>query len=171
MSHLHAFAWLVQFSCSVVSSSLWPTWNAPLQNSLSITNCWNLLKLMSIELGIPSNRLILCCPCILLPSIFPTFRVFSSESVLYIRCQSIGVSASASVLSMNIQDWFPRMDWFDFFAVQGTFKSLLQHRSWKASILQCSAFFIVQLSHPCMTTGKTIALTVDLCWQSHVSAF
>ena len=73
--------------------------------------------------------------------------------------QSIGVSASASVLSMNIQDWFPRMDWFDFFAVQGTFKSLLQHRSWKASILQCSAFFIVQLSHPYMTTEKTIALT------------
>ena len=117
MSHLHAFAWLVQFSCSVVSNSLWPPWNAPCQTSLSITNCWNLLKLMSIKLVIPSNHLILCRPRLLLPSIFPRVRVFSSELVLGIRCQSIGVSASAWVLSMNIQDWFP-LGWTGLISLQ-----------------------------------------------------
>ena len=119
---------------------------------------------MSIALVRQSNHLILCRPLLLLPSIFPNVRVFSNESVLHIRCQGIGTSASASVLSMNIQDWFPewmdfRMDWLYLLAVQGILKGLLQHHSSKASILWCSAFFIVQHSHPYMTTGKTINLT------------
>ena len=110
----------------------------------------------------PSNHLMLCRPLLLPPSIFPSIRVFSNESVLALRGQSIGVSASASVLPMNQS--FPglisfRMDWLDLLAVQGTLKSLLQHHSSKVSLLQCSAFFIVQVSHPYMTTGKTIALT------------
>ena len=107
-----------------------------------------------------SNHLILCHPLLLLSSMFPSIRVFSNESALHIWCQSIGVSTSASVLPMNIQDLISfRMDWLDLLAVQGTLKSLFQHHSSKASILQHSAFFIVQLSHPYMTTGKTIAST------------
>ena len=107
----------------------------------------------------PSNYLILCHPLLLPHSIFLSIRVFSNESVLHIRWPK-GVSASASVLPMNIQDWFPLgMDWFDLLAVQGTLKSLLQHHSSKASILWCSAFFMVQLSHQYMATGETIALT------------
>ena len=117
--------------------------------------------LMSIESVMPSNHLILCCPFLLPPSIFPTIRVFSSESVLHIRWPkywsfSFSISPSNEYLS-----WFPfRIDWFDLLAVQRTLKSLLQHRSSKASsILQRSVFFIVQLLHPYMTTGKTVALT------------
>ena len=110
-----------------------------------------------------SNRLILCRPLLLLPSIFPSIRVFSNESVLCSRCQSIGVSASTSDISpsneYSVLMSF-RMDWLDLFVVQGNLKSILQYHSSKASILQCSAFFIVQLSHPYMTTGQTIALTV-----------
>ena len=127
------------------------------QASLSITNSWNLLKLMSIELVMPSNHLILCCPLLLLPSIFPSIRVFSNDLALCIRwpkCWSFSITPSneySGLISF-------RMDWFDLLAVQETLKSLLQHHSWKASILQHSAFFIVQLSHPYMTTGKTIAL-------------
>ena len=122
---------------------------------------------MSIELVMPSNRLFLCHPLLLLPSIFPSIRVFSNESALRIRWLKYwSTEASASVLPMNIQDWFEysglisfSINWLDLLAVQGTLKSLLQHHSSKASILQCSAFFTVQLSHPYMTTGKTIALT------------
>ena len=119
-----------------------------------------LLKLMSIELVMPSNHLILCHPLLLLPSILPSFRVFSSESVLHIRWPkywNFSFSISPSNEHPGLISF--RMDWFYLLAVQGTLKSLLQHHSSKTSILQCSAFFIVQLSHPYLTTGKTIALT------------
>ena len=128
------------------------------QASLFITNSQSLVKLMSIELLMPSNHLILCRPLLLPPSIFPSIRVFTNESVLHIRWPkywSFGFSPSnehSRLISL-------RMDWLDLLDVQGTLKSLLQHHSSKASILRCSAFFIVQLSHPYMTTGKTIALT------------
>ena len=149
----------VQFSRSVVSNSA-TSWTAACQASLSITNSQRLLKLMSIELVMPSNHLIFCCPLLLPPSIIPSIRVFLNESVLCIRWPkywsfsfSISPSNEYSVLiSFGI-------DWLDLLAVQGTLKSLLQHRSSKASILWYSAFFTVQLSHPYMTTGKTIALT------------
>ena len=118
----------------------------------------SLLKLVSIESGMPSNHLILCRPLLFPPSIFPSIKVFSNESVFASGGQSIGVSAS--VLPMNIQDWCPLgCTGLDLLAVQGTLKSLLQHHSSKGSVLWCSAFFIVQLSHRYMTTGKTIALT------------
>ena len=121
---------------------------------------WSLLKLMSIESVMPSNHLIFCCPLLLLPSIFPSIRVFSKESVLRIRWPkycSFNFSISSSNEYSGLISF--RMDWLDLLAVQGTLKSLLQHHSSKASILRCSAFFTVQLSHPYMTTGKTIALT------------
>ena len=138
-------------------------WTAACQASLSITNSRSSLKLMSIDSVMPSNHLILChilChPLLLLPPIPPSIRVFSSESVLCIRwpkywCFNFSIRPSneySGLISF-------RMDWLDLLAVQGTLKSLLQHHSSKASILWCSAFFIVQLSHPYMTTGKTIAL-------------
>ena len=135
-------------------------WTEAHQTSLSITNSWSLLRLMSIELVMPSNRLILCRPLLFLPSIFPSNRVFSNESVLRIKWPkywSFSFSISPSNEPSGLISF--RMVWFDLLAVQGTLKSLLQHRSSKASILWCSAFFIVQLSHPYMTTGKTIALT------------
>ena len=115
---------------------------------------------MSIESVMPSNQLILCRPLPLPPSIFPTISVFPNESVLYIRWPKYW-SLSFSISSSNEYSGLIsfRMDWLDLLAVQGTFRSLLQHHNSKASILQCSAFFIVQLSHPDMTTGKTIALT------------
>ena len=128
-------------------------WTAARQASLSITNSRSLLKLMSIESVMPSNHLILCCPLLFLP---PALGSFQMSQLSALGGQSIGVSASTSVLPMNISF---RLDWLDILAVQGILKSLLQHHSSKASILQCSAFFIVQLSHPYMTTGKTIALT------------
>ena len=115
---------------------------------------------MSIELVIPSNHLILCCPLLFLPSIYPSIRVFSNESVLLIRWPkywSFSFSCSPSNEYSGLISF--RMDWLDLLAVRGTLKSLLQHHSSKASILQHSAFFMVQLSHPYMTTGKTIALT------------
>ena len=115
---------------------------------------------MFIELVMPSNHLILCCPLPLLSSIFPSTRVFSKESVLRIRWPSIGGSASECYSNEYSGLISFRIDWFDFLAVQGTLKSLLQHYSSKASILQCSVFFIVQLSHPYMTSGKTIALAI-----------
>ena len=135
-------------------------WIAACQASLFITNSWSLFKFMSIEPVMPSNHLILCQHFFLLPSIFPSIRVFSNESVLHIRWPkywsfSFNISPSneySGLISI-------RMDWLDLLAVQGTLKSLLQHHSSKTSILQCSAYFIVQLSHPYMTTGKTIALT------------
>ena len=145
---------------SVVSDSLWPPWTSARQASLSITNSWSLLKLMSIKSVMPSNHLILCLPLLLLPSIFPSIRVFSSESVLHIRWPKYW-SFSFSICPSNEYSGLIsfRKDWFDLLAVWGTLKSLLQKHSSKASILRCSAFFIVQLSHPYMTTGKTIALT------------
>ena len=151
-------AFLVQFSRSFMSNSVTP-WPAACQASLSITNSRGLLKLMSIESVMPSNHLIFCCP-VLLPSIFPSIRVFSNESVLHIRwpkyCSfSFHISPSNEYSELI----FFRMDWFDLLAVQGTLKSLLQYHSSKVSIRRRSAFFIVQLSHPYMITGKTIALT------------
>ena len=135
-------------------------WIAACQAFLSITNSWNLLKLMSIRLVMPSNHLILCCPLLLPPSIFTSIRVFSSESVLCIRWPrywSFSFSISPSNEYSGLISY--RMDWLDLLAVQGTLKSLLEHHSSKASILWHSAFFIVQLSHPYMTTRQTIALT------------
>ena len=135
-------------------------WTAALQTSLSITNSQSLLKLMSIESVMPSNHLILCHPLLFLPSIFPSIRVFSNESALHIRWPkywSFSFSISPSNEYSGLISF--RMDWLDLLAVQGTLKSLFQHHSSKASILWCSAFFIAQLSHPYMTTGKTTALT------------
>ena len=138
-------------------------WTAACQASLSITNSWSLLKLVSIELVMPSNHLILYCPLLLPPSVFPRIWFFSNESALQIRWPkywsfSFNISPSnehAGLISFKI-------DWLDLLAVQGTLKSLLQYHSSKASIVQCSAFFTVQLSHPYMTTGKTMALTWPL---------
>ena len=135
-------------------------WTAARQASLSITNSQSLLKLMSIESVMPSNQFILCHPLLLPPSIFPSIRVFSNESALHIRWPkywsfSFNFSPSneySGLISI-------RMDWLDLLGVPETLKSLLQHHSSKASVLRHSAFFIVQLSHPYMTTGKTIALT------------
>ena len=128
-------------------------WTAACQASLSITNSWHLLKLMSIEFVMPCNHLILCCTLLLLPSILPSIRVFSNESILHIRWPkywSFSFNISPSSEYSGLISF--RMDWLDLFAVQGTLKSLLQHHSSKASILQPSAFFIVQLSHSYMTT-------------------
>ena len=146
----------VQFSHSVVSNSL--QLHGLQHTRLSFTISQNLLKLMSIESVRPSNHLILCRPLLLLPLIFPSIRGFSNESALRIRWPkywSFSFSPSndySGLISFS-------MDWFDLLAVQGTLKSLLQHHSSKTSILWCSAFFIVQLSHPYMTTEETIALT------------
>ena len=135
-------------------------WTAAHQASMSITNSQSLRKLMSIESVMPSNHLILCCPLLLLPSIFPSIRVFSNESVLHIRWPKYWSFSFNISLSSEYSGLISfRINWFDLLAVQGTLKSLLQHHRSKASILQCSAFFMVQLSHPYMTTGKTIALT------------
>ena len=149
----------VQFSRSIMSNSAAP-WTAACQASLSITSSWSPFKLMSIESVMLSNHLILCRPLLLPPSIFPRVRVFSHESVLRIRWPkywSFSFSISVSNEYSGLISF--RMDWLDLLAIQGTLKSLLQHYSSKASILWCSAFFIVQLSHPYMTIGKTRALT------------
>ena len=130
------------------------------QASLSIINSWSLLKLMSIESVMPSNHLILFCPLLLPPSIFPSIRVFSNESVLHIRwLKHWSFSFSTSPSNEYSGLIFFRMDWLDLLVVQGTLKSLFQSHSSKASILQHSVFFMVQLSYLYMTTGKTIALT------------
>ena len=135
-------------------------WNAAHQASLFITNSWSWLKLMSIELVMPSSHLSLCHPLFLSPSIFPSIRIFSNESDLHIRWTKYwSFSFSISASSEYSGPISFRIDWFDLLAVQGTLKSLLQHHSSKASILLCSVFFIVQLSHPYMTIGKTIAFT------------
>ena len=135
-------------------------WTAAYQASLSIINSYSLLKLVSIELVVPSNHLILCHPLLFLPSIFPTIRVFSYELVLCIRWPNYWSFSFSISLSSEYSGLISfRMDWLDLLAVQGTLKSLLQHHNSKASIIQLSAFFIVQLSHPYMTTGKIIALT------------
>ena len=135
-------------------------WTVAHQASLSITNSKSLLKLMSIESVMPSNHLILCYPLLLPPSIFPSIRVFSNQSVLRMRWPKY----RRFTFNISLSNEHPglisfRMDWLDLLAVQGTLMSLLQHHSSKASILRCSAFFTVQLSHPYMTTGKTIPLT------------
>ena len=163
----------IQFSSLVSRVRLIATpWIAARQASLSITNSWSLPKLMSIESVMPSNHLILRHCLLLLPSVFPSIRVFSKESALHMRWPkywSFSFNISPSNEHPGLISF--RMDWLDVLAVQGTLKSLFQHHSSKASIFQRSAFFIVQLSHPYMTTGKTIALTMDLYWQSNVSAF
>ena len=149
----------IQFSCSVLSDSVTP-WTAAHQVSLSITNSQSLLKLMSIELVMSSNHLILYRPLLLLLPIVPNIRIFSNESALRIRWPKY-CSFSFSITPSNEDPGLIsfRMDWLDLLAVQGTLKSLLQHHSSKASILLLSAFFTAQLSHPYMNTGKTIALT------------
>ena len=134
-------------------------WIAACQASLSITNSWSLPKLLSIESVMSSNHLILCRPLLLLPSVFPSIRVFSNESALHIRWPkywSFSFNISPSSEHSGLIRF--RMDWLDLLAVQGTLKSLLQHHSSKASILQRSAFFLVRLSHPYMTTGKNHSL-------------
>ena len=135
-------------------------WTAARQASLSITNSRSLLKVMSIESVMPSSHLILCRSLLLLPPIPLSIRVFSNESTLIMRwpkCWSFSFSISPSNEYSGLISF--KMDWLDLLAVQGTLKSLLQHHSSKASILLCSAFYIVQLSHPYMTTGENIALT------------
>ena len=138
---------------------------------LSCTISWSLLKFMSIESVMLCNYLILCHPLLLLSSIFPSTRVFSNESVLHSRWPKYwNFSFSLNPSNEYSGLIFFRIDWFDLLAVQGTLKSLLQHHSSKASIISCSAFFIVQLSHPHMTTGKTIASirwTFDQPWQCY----
>ena len=154
------FSSVQSVSCVWLFATLW---TAAHQASLSITNSQSLRKLMSIESVMPSNHLILRCPLLLPPSIFPSIRVFSNESVLCIRwqkCWSFSFNISPSNEYSGLISF--RIDWLDLLAVQGTLKSLLQHHSSKASILWRSAFFIVQFSHPYMTTGKTIALTRPL---------
>ena len=141
-----------------MSDSVIP-WTAARQASMSFTISWSLLNLMSIESVMPSNQLFLCRPLLLLPSIFPSIRVFSNDSALCLKWpkyRSFSISPSneySGLISF-------RIDWLDLLAVQGTLKSLFQHHSSKASVLQHSAFFMVQLAQPYMTTGKTIALTV-----------
>ena len=157
LNSLYCFSSVQSLSCVRLFAT---PWTAARQASLSITNCRSSLKLTSIELVMPSNHLILCRPLLLLPSIFPIIRVFSNESALRIRWPkywsfSFNISPSNEHSGLNSF----RMDWLDLLAVPGTLKSLLQHHSSKATILRCSAFFIVQLSHPYMITGKTIALT------------
>ena len=164
-THTHTYICMyAQFSSGQLLSHVWlfaTLWTIARQASLSIANSWSLPKLMSIELVMPSNHLILCRSLLLLLSIFPSIRVFSNESALCIRWPkywSFGFNISPSNEHSGLLSF--RMDWLDLLAVQGPLKSHLQHHSSKASILWCSSFFIVQLSHPYMTTGKTIALTI-----------
>ena len=151
--------------CSVTQlcPTLWTPWTAPHQASLPFTVSQSLPELMSIESVMSSNHLILCHPLLFLPSIFPSIRVFSSQLALLIRLPKYwSFSFSFSISPSNEHPGLVsfRVDWLDLFAVEGTHKSLLQHHSSKASILWCSSFFIVQLSHPYVTTGITIALTI-----------
>ena len=149
-----------QFTCSVVSRSLRPHGLQHARPPLSFSISQSLLKLIYIELVMPSNHLILCHPLLLLPSIFPSIRVFSNKSALHImrpKYWSFSFSISPFYEYSGLISF--RMDWLDLLAVQGTLRSLLQHHSSKASILRRSVFFIVQPSHPYMTTGKIIPLT------------
>ena len=165
MVHIDIIPSSVQFSSVQSLSHVWlfvTPWIAARQASLCITIAQSSLRLTSIELVMPSSHLILCRPLLLLPPIPPASQSFPMSQILAWGGQSIGVSAPASVLPKNTKGWSLAdlwMDWLDLLAVQGTLKSLLQHHSSKASIIWCSAFFTVQLSHPYMTTGKTIALT------------
>ena len=156
-------SWLSEIQFSSVTQlcpTLCDAMDCSRRGFLSIINPQSLLKLISIELVMPSNHLILCHPLLLLPSIFPSIRVFSNQSTLCMRWAKYW-SFSFSIIPSNEHPGLIsfRMDWLDLLAIQGTLKSLLQHHSSKASMLQHSAFFTVQLSHPYMTTGKTIALT------------
>ena len=154
-----------------MSNSLWPHGMTTRQASLSITNSRSLLKLMSFELVMPSNHLILCHPLLLLPSAFPSIRVFSNQSVRRIRWpKNWRFSSSISPASEYSELISFRMDWLDLLAVQGTLKSLLQHHNSKASIFHCSAFLIVQLSYPYMTIGKTVALTRQIFFLKGMSS-
>ena len=149
-----------QYSVRLLQLLFATPWTASSQASLSTTNSQSLLKLISIESVMPSNHLILCCPLLLLLSIFPSMRVFSNKFVLSIRWpKDWRFSFSISPCNEHSGLISFRMDWLDLLAVQGTLKSLFQHHSSKTSILQHSAFFIVQLLHPYMTTGTTVALT------------
>ena len=157
-----------QFNCSVVPNSLRPLAH---QASLSITNCWSIPILKSIEPVMPSKHLIFCRPLLLLPSIFPSIRVFANESALRIRCPkywSFSFSISPSKEYSGLISF--RINWIDLLAIQRTLKSL-QHNSSKASVLWHSTFFMVQLSHPYMTTGKIIALTRQTLVGKVMSAF
>ena len=153
----------VQFSSVQLLSRVWLfviPWIQTCQVFLSITNSQSSLKFTSIELGMPSSHLILCCPLLLLPPIPPSIRIFSSEATLLMRWPkywSFSFSISPSKEIPGLISF--RRNWLDLLAVQGTLKSLLQHHSSKPSILWCSAFFMIQLSYPYMTTGKTTALT------------
>ena len=161
MTPLESF-YSVQFSSVQSLSCVWlfaTPWIAARQASLSITNSRSSLRLTSIESVMPSSHLILCSPLLLLPPIPPSIKVFSSESILCMRWPKYWSFSFSIIPSKEIPGLIFRMDRLDFLAVQGILKSLLQHHSSNASILQCSAFFTVQLSHPYMTTGKTIALT------------
>ena len=155
------FNWRISLVQSLSRVQLFVTpWIAACQASLSITSSPSSLRLTSIESVMPSSHLILCRPLLLLPAITPSIRVFSSESTLCMRWPKYWSFSFSIIPSKEMPGLISfRMDWLDLLAVQGTLKSLLQHHSSRASILQCSAFFIVQLSHPYMTTGKTIALT------------
>ena len=179
LHHLSSTKHEVRYTSSVHSfSHVWlfaTPWTAAHQASLSITNSQSLVKHVSIESVIPSNHLILYRPLLLLPSIFPRFRDFSNELVLCIKWPKYW-SFSLSISPTNGYSGLIsfRIDWLDLLAVQGTLKSLFQHHSSKASILQHSAFFIVQLSHPCMTIGKTIVLTRHtfvgkIKWDTYIS--
>ena len=146
--------------CSVAHSCLCDPWTAACQASLSFAFSWSLLKLTSVELVMPSNHLIFCCP-LLLSSIFPSLRVFPNESALGIRWSkywSFSFSISPSSEYSRLISF--QINWFDLLSVQQTLKSLLQHHSSKASVLWWSAFFMVQLSHPYVATGRAIALTI-----------
>ena len=147
--------------CSVAKSCPTPVtpWTAACQASLSFTMFWSLLRLISIESMMPFNHLILCCLLLLLSSIFPSIRVFSNESALYIRWPKYW-SFSISPSNKYPGSTYFRIDWFGLFDVQRTLKSLLQHHSSKASVIWHAVFFMVQISHPHMTTGKTIALSI-----------
>ena len=161
-AHCRRFIFVLIVVQSLSRVQLFATsWTAARQAPLSFTISWSLLRLMSIESVMPSNHLILCHPLLLLPSIFPSIRVFSNKSALCIRWPKYW-NFSFSISSSNEYSGLIsfRMDWLNLLAVQGTLKSLLQHHSSKASILPRSALFIVQLSHPYMTTGKTVALTI-----------
>ena len=153
----------VQFSHSVVPNSLRPHGlYVALQATLSITNSWSLLKLVSIKSVMPSNHHVLCLPFLLLPSIFPNIKVFSNESVLHIMWPKYWNFSFSISPSNEYSGWISfKIDWFDLLAFQVALKSLPQHHSSKASVLQYSDFFMVQLSHPYKTTGKTIALTIQ----------
>ena len=165
------WAWIIVVhlpSCVWLFAASWTTAH---QASLSFTVSQSLLKLVSIKSVIPSNHLILCLPLLLLPSVFPSIRVFFSESALSIRWPKYWRFSFRISPSSKYSEFISfRIDWFDLLAVQGTLKSLLQHHSSKASVLQHSAFSMIQLSHSYMTTGKTIALTIQT-FVSKVTAF